>query len=439
MKSMFTVTKRLDVMKLAGRQVAVLIVLVACMVTPALAGTKYLDGRPDLTAYTAGINEYRAGDDIQIAVVIENNGMSLDKQVSSSVIDRDDPPSTAKFVTVTMSAGDAPLVIKSDPQMIGDLTSQTRKTVTIHAKVNQDAPAGTYSVPLDINYTRFDSVDQFQTDTFRYYYVKDHVAVTVPVVIKSEVIPEVLSATSDHLVAGADGYLNLTIKNIGSLDGAKATVKITRNFNSPITPVDSSVFVGDFPANNTVSCQYKVMVDKTAENKAYPVDVAVIYQNTEGDFVTSRTETVGVNVGNKVDFVILSPVAEMSPGSTKTIPVEYKNIGNSTIKSAQARISAVDPFTGISDTAYLGDLAPGQSVGASFEISVAGDATIKEYGLDSEIRYNDALNDTYISDPVKVRVNVHSTSIIIPVIIGLVIVAALIVAAVFYRRKTALR
>ena len=58
-----------------------------------------------------------------------------------------------------------------------------------------------------------------------------------------------------------------------------------------------------------MSCQYKVTVAKDAENKIYPVDVVVVYQNNEGDFVTSQTETVGVDVGNKVDFAILSPPA----------------------------------------------------------------------------------------------------------------------------------
>ena len=101
--------------------------------------------------------------------------------------------------------------------------------------------------------------------------------------------------------------MNLTIKNIGSLDGAKATVKILQDDDSPVTPVDSSVFIGAFPAGGVVSCQYKVNVAKDAENKTYPVDVIVIYQNDEGDFVTSQTETVGVDVGNKVDFTILSP------------------------------------------------------------------------------------------------------------------------------------
>jgi hypothetical protein len=423
-------------MESAGRKVPILIVLIACLVTPALAGTKYLDGTPNLTAYIAGPNEYLAGGDIQIPVVIENNGMSLNVQEAPNIVDRADAPTTAKFVTVAMGAGAAPVVIKSDPQMIGDIASQAQATVTFAAKVNADAPAGTYAVPLNISYTRYSNIDQYGVDTLRYYYVQDNVTVTVPLVIKPEVIPEVVSATSDQLIAGADGYLNLTIKNIGSLDGAKATVHILQDDNSPVSPVDSSVYIGDFPAGSNVSCQYKVTVAKDAENKTYPVDVVVVYQNNEGDFVTSQTETVGVVVGNKVDFAILSLPVEMSPGSKRTIQVEYENTGNSTIRSAEARISIVDPFTSTSDTAYLGDLAPGQSAVASFQISVASDATLKEYGLDSEIRYRDALDDTYISDPMKVSIDVENLtgiaaivsnpvylSILIAVIIGVLYAA----------------
>ena len=268
-----------------------------------------------------------------------------------------------------------------------------------------------------------------------------NVTITVPLVIKSEVIPEVLSATSNQLVAGAEGYVNLTIKNVGSLDGSKATVQIIQDTGSPVSPVDTSVYVGDFPAGGTVSCQYKVAVASEAINKTYPVDVVVVYQNEEGDFINSTTQTVGINVGNKVDFAILSPPIQMSPGSRQTIQVEYQNTGDSTIKSAQARISVVTPFTSSSDIAYLGDLAPGQTSVATYQISVASDATIKEYGLDSEIRYNDAIDDTYVSDPMKVTIDVAnltgiqaivSSPIDITVLIAVIIG---IVYAVIHMRK----
>jgi hypothetical protein len=424
-----------------GRSVVILLLLAACLVTPALAGTKYLEGTPNLTAYVAGTNQYAAGSTIEIPLVIRNTGISTNYEVASDIVDRSDVPTTAKFVTVAMGAGNAPIVIKSDPQMIGDIVSQGQQTVAFSAKVNADAAGGTYVIPLNISYTQFSNVDQYGMDTFRYYYVPMNVTLTVPLVIKSEVIPEVVSATSDNLVAGADGYVNLTIKNIGSFDGTKATVQILQDDDSPVSPGDSSVFIGDFPAGSTVSCQYKVTVADTAENKTYPIDVVVDYQNDEGDIVPSQSQTVGVNVGNKVNFAIQTSPIEMSPGSKHTIQVQYQNTGDITVYSAQARISVAAPFTSSSDVAYLGDLAPGQTAVATYQISVASDATIKQYGLDSEIRYNNAIGDTYVSDPMKISISVQYLTGIEGIIsnpVYLSLIAAVIIGiiyAVIHRRK----
>jgi hypothetical protein len=425
-----------------GRYVLIFLVFMVCFATPVLAGTKYLEGSPNLTAYIAGNDQYTAGSEIQIPVVIQNTGISTNYEIAPDIVDRADVPTTAKFVTVGMEAGDAPIVIKSDPRMIGDIASEAQETVTFCAKVNEDAQGGTYQIPLNVSYTQYSRVDQYGLDTLRYYYQPYNVTLMVPLSIKSEVNPRVISATSDSLVAGAEGYVNLTIKNIGSLTGSKAIVKIVQDQASPVIPVDTSVYIGDFPAGSTVSCQYKVAVADDAINKTYPIDVVVVYQNDEGDFVSSQTQTIGVDVGKKVDFAILSSPVEMSPGSKQTIQVEYQNTGDSTINNAEARISVVSPFTGSSNIAYLGTLAPGQTAVATYQIGVASDATIKEYGLDSEIRYNDAIDDTYVSDPLKVAIDVKnlagiqgivSNPVAMTVVVGTII--GIIYAVVYVRRK----
>ena len=99
----------------------------------------------------------------------------------------------------------------------------------------------------------------------------------------------------------------------------KTIVKILRNGNSPIVPTDSSVYIGDFPSGSTVECRYKVSISGNAERQTYPVDVVVVYKNKDGDFVTSRSDTIGIPVGGKVDFEVVSPPAEMNPGSKKVI------------------------------------------------------------------------------------------------------------------------
>jgi hypothetical protein len=273
-------------------------------------------------------------------------------------------------------------------------------------KINADAPAGVFYLPVTLNYTYLDFADQYGVDMIQYFYKQKVENVTVPIKIKSELSVDVLSAIPEFLNVGTEGYIKMKIKNTGSEDGKKAIVKIVRNENSPIIPTDSSVYIGDFLTGQTAECRYKVSVSGDAERQSYPVDVIVVYQNTEGDFVTSRSDTIGIQVGGKVKFGITSPPVEMNPGNKKVINVEYKNTGDSAVYSAQSRISAIDPFTSSDDIAYLGDLKPGDSAIAAYEVSVNRAATIKEYGLDSEIQYRDTLDNTYISDTMKVNVNV---------------------------------
>jgi hypothetical protein len=420
-------------MRTNGKFLSILLILCLCLIAPVMAGTKYMAGSPQMSAYIAGTNEFSPGQDAKLTIVIENTGTNEFKFVQSGIVDREDLPSTAKFVTTGLNAGTAPLVVKSDPQMLGDIKAGSSANAIFTTKINSDAASGSYMLIVPINYTYLYYAEQYGLDTIQYSYKTTDETVEIPIKIKPVLSIDVLSAVPEHLNVGTEGYIDMKIKNTGSENGTKAIVKIVRNGNSPIVPTDSSVYIGDFATGSTTDARYKVSVAADAERQTYPVDVVVVYQNKEGDFISSRSDTVGIPVGGKVDFTVISPPVEMNPGNKKVINVEYKNTGEMTVYSAQSRISAVDPFTSNDDVAYLGDIKPGASAIASYEVSVDRTATIKEYGLDSEIRYRDALDNTYISDTMKVKINVVQTtglaailsnpvyiSIIIAVIIGIV-------------------
>ena len=427
----------------AGILVLGLLLLISFLCAPALAGTRYFSGTPNLTAAVPGTDQYPPGADIQIPVVIRNTGISTDFEVSPSIVDRPDVPMTAKFVTVAMDAGDAPIVIKSDPQMIGDIASQAEATAAFSAKVNADAAGGMYWVPLNVTYTHFVDVNQYLQDTFQSYYETDNVTLYVPITIKSEAIPAIVSARGENLVAGQAGYVNLTIQNAGSLDGTNATVQLRQDGTSAITPLDNSVYIGDFPAGGTVYTEYKVNVSTDAESKIYPVDLVVMYQDSTGSFVTSSPQTTGVAVGNKVNFAVVSAPVNLYPGSRNIVDVSYQNTGAAPVEDAYARITVADPFTSAADLVYLGDVAPGQTVVAPYQVSVASDATLKEYGLDTQIRYTDSLDDTYVSDPLTVAINVKNPTGVQAIIssplnisiIVIMLVIALIVIRQFRKKK----
>jgi len=429
-------------MPIIGRLTCIILIFCAFMIVPSMAGSKFTSGSPELSAYISGTNEFNPGDDVRLPVIIENTGLNEFEYSQPGIINRDDLPNTAKFLSVTLLPGDAPIVVKSDPQMLGDLDGGSTANAVFTLKINSDAAGGTYSVPVMLNYSYLYTANQYGVDLLQYEYQTENITLNIPVKIKSVVSIDVLSAVPEDLNVGNEGYLDLQIKNTGSENGTKSIVKILQNGNSPIIPTDSSVYIGDFPAGSTATCRYKVSVLGSAQKQTYPVDVVVTYQNDEGDFVTSHSDTVGIAVGGKVDFAVISPAAEMNPGNKQVINVEYKNTGDTPVYSAQARIDTVDPFTSNDDIAYIGDLLPGDSRTVSYVISADKTATIKEYGLNSQILYKDALENAYTSDTIQVKVNVTEPVGINAVLTNpfyLLIIAAVIIGIIYlvfqYRKK----
>ena len=386
--------------------IGIFFALVLCCIIPVSAVTTYLGGTPQMSAEISGANEFLPGQDAVISITVQNSGLNADQFVLQGTIDRDDVPTTAKMVTIGLTAGNAPVVVKTDPQNIGDVKSPGQVTVQIAAKITSDATAGEYQLPLTIRYTYLASSDQPASDTLQSHYRQVNETFPITIKIKPQVQIQVLEAVPENLSVGTGGYLDLKIKNTGFEDGKKATLTILRNGNSPIIPTDSSLFIGDFPRNGIVSGRYKVAVSGDAGEQTYPVDIIVSYENRDGDIVTSLPDTVGVPVQGKITFAIVSDPIRLTPGSENVVAVQYRNSGESTAYHAEARLSAVDPFTSTDSSAYLGDLKPGDTVTAQYRLSTGGAAVVKDYTLDTDVRYRDALDDSQISDTIKVQVKV---------------------------------
>ncbi len=383
------------------------LIITAILSTPALAGTLYLSGGPDISAAIAGTNEFAAGASARVPVMIENRGLIDIKIVRSDIVSRDDLPNTAKLMKVTLLANGTPITVKSDPQMIGDVDGGTTKTVNFDVNIDDQAFGGTFTVVLQAEFTYLYSAESEGQDNIRYYYKTVVQDIPLTINIRPEVKLEVREVIPEHLDVGAEGYLTLTLQNAGRVDAQKAVVRIVQTGQSPVKPTDSSVYIGDLPAGNTVTARYKVAIASTAtENQIYPLDVYLDYIDFEGNSVTADAVTFGVPVGGKIEFSVVSQPIQVRPGEKRTIEVEYKNTGSAEVFRAQARLSAVDPFTSSDDTAFLGDLKPGESVIARYEVSADAAATLKTYGLDSEIRYRDSLDNPQISKPMKVELEV---------------------------------
>jgi len=423
-------------LNLLGFGMLISIVLACALVSPVSAGDRYMTGSPELTAAVSGTNEFSPGDEVTIAVQLQNEGLNELKFVGSGIISRDDQPNTAKLITITLDPGDSPLIVKSDPQMIGDLKGGSSTVVNFKVKIPKNATVGTYDLPLNIKYTYLWLAEQIGTDSIQYTYRDTKETLTLPVKIKPVLQFSIISSSTEHLNAGTEGYLTLVINNTGQVEGKKAILKLARNGNSMVIPTDSSSYIGDFPPGAEITSKFKLSVSSDAEAKTYPLDVYINYEDYVGDIVDSDRTTIGIPVGGKAEFTVVSDPIELSPGQKKAVTVQYKNTGDATVYSAQARISAIDPFTSDDDTAFLGTFAPGETKEATFEISVDSSATEKEYGLDSEVRYRDALDNSIISDPIKVGIEVVKQSNTgMYVLIGILIVGIIGGGYYYYRRR----
>ena len=118
-----------------GTTMAILTLLMCSIfiAAPASAATRYLGDGPSFTATLSGNNEFVPGEDTTIRILVKNTGLNSMKQVGVGTIEPEDQQNTAKAVTIGLaSAGDA-VIIKTDPQMVGDIRGGNTVTVQFKA------------------------------------------------------------------------------------------------------------------------------------------------------------------------------------------------------------------------------------------------------------------------------------------------------------------
>jgi hypothetical protein len=386
------------------------VILIACcavMAFPASAATQYLGGSPAFSASVAGVNEFVPGQEATITLMVKNDGLSAMKQLGQATIEAEDLPTTAKFVRIALISDTDAILVRTDPQMFGAIPAGTTGIpVQIQLKISANAANGEYQLPLAISYSYLKVIPQEQADVYAFTYNTANVTVPVTIRIKPEVKIDVIEAVADPLSAGTEGYLSLQIRNAGPENGKMASVRLVRSGNSAVIPTDSTVYIGDLPSGGIVDCRYKIAASNNAINQTYPVDVLVSYTNSEGAVVTSTPETIGVPVQLKPRFTVLSAVPSLAAGSTGTIEVRYRNDGTMTIYASQSQISPHGPVSTTDNVAYLGDIPPGESATARYDVQVDRSADPGEYILDSKIRYRDSFGNSQESDSIRVTLQI---------------------------------
>ena len=117
----------------------------------------------------------------------------------------------------------------------------------------------------------------------------------------------------------------------------------------------------------------------------------------------------------------------MVGGKKQEIHATYRNIGEDPVRDAVARLSIFKPFSSTDDQAFIGNLEPGNETTVLFRMDVDSDATPKDYGISSEIKYTDVNGDTVISESMKIPVKVKpaAQSLLLPAALALIVLIAI--------------
>ncbi len=158
--------------------------------------------------------------------------------------------------------------------------------------------------------------------------------------------------------------------------------------------------------------------------------VSYVYQKA------NQTVPLTIKVKKQADFVIQNTTALLKAGGKKQeIRATYRNIGEDPVRDAVARLSIFKPFSSTDDQAFIGSLEPGNETVVLFRMDVDSDATPKEYGISSEIKYTDVNGDTVISESMKIPVRVEAAARSLLPPIALVVIILIALGAYIYKKR----
>jgi hypothetical protein len=416
-------------------------ILIACIgiglsITPCLAGERYLSGGPDLFVSLGSTSELIPGATTELPVTIGNKGTVTMENYYYLSMQPMYPPTTAKSTIIELLPGDAPVLVRSNSQIIGDVEAGQIVPATFTVDIPQAATAGNYTMLVRINYSYVPQIEQQGNTDMTYYFKEGETVLPVPVKIRRMVVLAIEKVESNNLSAGGEGVIDFTIRNTGQDTGIGTSLFLVPAGSSPIVPFSNSVYIGEFPPGSTIQPSFKVAVSgEAAPRLSYPLSLYAAYKDFTGADATSPSVTAGVSFQDKISFERVNTSSVVNPGTKGTVKVTYKNTGTSTVYNTKARISVINPFSSDDDTAYLGDLSPGESATAIFSVKTDGGAMVKMYSADSEVQYNDESGTVYTSDNIPVPIDVQPDPT--PGIAGVVLVIIIIAGGVFlwYRRK----
>jgi hypothetical protein len=338
--------------------------------------------------------------------------------------DIDIAATTALGVTAGLSTGGAPVEIVSGDYIVGGSlpAGSVSPPFTFILRVDRGARPGVYALPLTVTYKRlageYDLRSAFGGLACYNNYVEDCVTLPIYVVIRDAFDLVVGVAGCQNMVPGSDGIVTLKVSNVGGICAGESVVYLIPSLPGPpqdgsapyvdalltpsmVLPVQSSQFLGRMDPGDERLLNFKVAISPDADAGMYPLSALVSYTDAWGQQKSSNIDTFGVPVQQEMRFDVDEGPLLIKCGRSCEALLNLTNVGPETANDAVVRVNALDPFVVSYDTAYLGDVEPGDSVNTTFGIRVKPDAVPTTYYVTMEVKYYDDKDDPHVTKIIR--------------------------------------
>lgn len=145
---------------------------------------------------------------------------------------------------------------------------------------------------------------------------------------------------------------------------------------------------------------------------------------------------IPIHVAKGASFEATDINGTISAGKTKTVSVTYTNVGDETAYNAECKLSLMYPLSSARNKAFLGDVAPGESVTIDYPIKSHSSAMAKIYGVNSDVRYYDSEDRLEIAPSIKLDIELINRFTIFTfrnALIGVLLLVALSLGYDYYK------
>ena len=237
---------------------------------------------------------------------------------------------------------------------------------------------------------------------------------------------------------GEEGRVRVELTNRGPRNVSTVGIELVTDTPN-VNAVETTAAVGDLAAGETATFELPIEISESADAGTRQLAYRVEYTDDDGDRRTSDRLTTDVRVDPERDaFVLARDVVNATAGATAIVELTVTNNRGVTLTDIQAKAFADDPLSVGDDQAFVPSLEPNESATIRFSVSAAATADVKTYPLSVDFLYTTPDDDTELSKPVNVGVNVEQPPPgvlpwwVLPAVTVLFLVVA---AAILIRRR----